>query len=624
VTRAAIVLAAAVLVPAVADAQDITYTRGCTPGLVCSQSVDPPFQLSRPVVCRQPSGPACCNAQPFCLPETCAVADGFHDSSSSILFYEPDSHHCCTGRQRPCDDPFELANEIAASGGTIPADAACLEYSAGSLVQSADISGPGCTFFCGDGFLNVRGNDLAPGTPDDEICDDGNTDDGDGCSSDCTVEVALRPVGFIAGSSGPSIVDFQVAMWIDEFFEDGSKGNGSVDSNMILLFTQCFGGAWLDNFNGTIGDFSAGGLAFDGVAFTNTTRISADLTGLTSDYGGAHVGFRETLEPGANISDVYAAGVAAAQSLEPEDRDPDAPQIFGPTSKTVGGMTSTHILVWASEPDDAGQDLADIAEIRSRFALAPATEITVLAGDQDFVNAHPTVDGPATRDGLRTALMNIGAKMDDGVDEQFVLFLTDHGGFFQSDFVANALAANGGLAAWNAAVTGDTSGAIQKSLADPSVSPPLGSLTFTTSQTPVVDFDPADVCVELQVGANPPSPMGCLDLAVQGTLTLADGNVVNTLELSQSLSEVTDMFTNQIGPGEPASITITATNAGAGSVAIDQLFYSPGNIPKRSDTSHVPAVPAIGAAALLAALLGVGVTAGRRRGRRCQAGRPGA
>ena len=43
--------------------------------------------------------------------------------------------------------------------------------------------------WCGDGVRQNSGMDLERGTADDEECDDGNRDDGDGCSNQCTVPV---------------------------------------------------------------------------------------------------------------------------------------------------------------------------------------------------------------------------------------------------------------------------------------------------------------------------------------------------------------------------------------------------------------------------------------------------
>lgn len=42
---------------------------------------------------------------------------------------------------------------------------------------------------CGDGILQPAGADGILNTADDEFCDDGNTDDGDGCDAYCSIEI---------------------------------------------------------------------------------------------------------------------------------------------------------------------------------------------------------------------------------------------------------------------------------------------------------------------------------------------------------------------------------------------------------------------------------------------------
>ena len=54
---------------------------------------------------------------------------------------------------------------------------------------------------CGNGIVEGYGPDGTYGTDDDEICDDGNTENGDGCSADCTLESPLKvPDTFLTGS----------------------------------------------------------------------------------------------------------------------------------------------------------------------------------------------------------------------------------------------------------------------------------------------------------------------------------------------------------------------------------------------------------------------------------------
>jgi hypothetical protein len=96
--------------------------------------------------------------------------------------------------------------------------------------------------------------------------------------------------------------------WIDDYFEDGSKGNGTVSSNIVTYQTQCFGGDFLENFNSTTGD-TAGGGAFDSVGFTNTTAYSANEAGKSAYYGGYHVGAMTGIAQGGNSGTVHTAAV---------------------------------------------------------------------------------------------------------------------------------------------------------------------------------------------------------------------------------------------------------------------------------------------------------------------------
>ena len=56
------------------------------------------------------------------------------------------------------------------------------------------------------------------------------------------------------------------------------------------------------------------------------------------------------------------------------------------------------------------------------------TTVDVLAGDGSFDYGDlPTSVGAANKENLRSKLQEIGARMDDGADEQFIFFITDHG-----------------------------------------------------------------------------------------------------------------------------------------------------------------------------------------------------
>lgn len=69
------------------------------------------------------------------------------------------------------------------------ASQAALEATLTANQQALDNAFPGGAFYvCGDGV-----EDHDPTIPYDEECDDGNNDDGDGCSASCTIEPAPAP-----------------------------------------------------------------------------------------------------------------------------------------------------------------------------------------------------------------------------------------------------------------------------------------------------------------------------------------------------------------------------------------------------------------------------------------------
>ena len=71
--------------------------------------------------------------------------------------------------------------------------------------------------------------------------------------------------GTLTTNSGPLIADWDVPGWINQFFEDGSKLNDQVSSNIVVVGTTSYFGDFIDNFNNTTGE-AVGGAAFDTVA----------------------------------------------------------------------------------------------------------------------------------------------------------------------------------------------------------------------------------------------------------------------------------------------------------------------------------------------------------------------
>lgn len=218
--------------------------------------------------------------------------------------------------------------------------------------------------------------------------------------------------GSISVDNGPTVYDWQIAEWIDEFFEDGSKDNGSVGSKITFINTACYGGDFAENFNGATGD-AAGGGAFDTVGFTNIGFVAANSAGKPSYYSGFHDNAAAATTPANDAQDVVNAGSAG--------KDPrETPVAFG-SNHNLSGTTSTHVLVWAGKPN--AQDQTDVNNIHNAFTGQANTTVTVLSGNGTGANA----DGAATLTNLKSALQNIGAMMDDGADESFVFFITDHG-----------------------------------------------------------------------------------------------------------------------------------------------------------------------------------------------------
>ena len=209
--------------------------------------------------------------------------------------------------------------------------------------------------------------------------------------------------GTLVSGEGPDVYDWQLDLLLDLFL-------GNNYHSRILAFTECYGGDKIDEFSGD----------------PATTILSGSMPGRTTRYGGYHRGLAQGLAPGTDTDTAHQAGVDAADPA-------DSPTKVGPnqeigTGGDGGAIQSTHVLVWAGDPN--GQDQQDINDIHGSFDGQPATTVTVLAGDGSGAN----VDGAASLSNLVSALSSIGALMNPA--EQFILFVTDHGDLdaSESDF----------------------------------------------------------------------------------------------------------------------------------------------------------------------------------------------
>lgn len=216
-----------------------------------------------------------------------------------------------------------------------------------------------------------------------------------------TLMPALAPaesLGTLVADDGNDVYDFELRELIDIYI-------GSNYESMILAFTQCYGGDHIDNFSD----------------LGNTAILSGGAPGTTTDYGGYHASLGQNLTPGSDTDTAHAAGEAGASSG-------DSPTTAG-TNQTIGGTGSTHVLIWAGQPNNLDQD--DIDNLVNNFGGQPNTTVTVLSGDGTGANT----DGAATMDNLIDSLDDIGDQM--GPDEQFVLFVTDHGNLDEGVFNFN-------------------------------------------------------------------------------------------------------------------------------------------------------------------------------------------
>jgi hypothetical protein len=179
----------------------------------------------------------------------------------------------------------------------------------------------------------------------------------------------------------------------------------------LLVFTQCYGGDFLDNFAGD----------------PNTAATSANEPGKPAYYGGYDDDAAAGLRPGAGRT----AGDMHGDASAPGAKDPrETPQtggglpVGGFPLDPVGtnGISSRHILFYAGKPNAADDGYLDT--IRDNFAGEANTTVRGVGG------APGHYDHPGTHKGLQDALDEIAAEIAASPSpcrEQFILFVSDHG-----------------------------------------------------------------------------------------------------------------------------------------------------------------------------------------------------
>ncbi len=215
-------------------------------------------------------------------------------------------------------------------------------------------------------------------------------------------DAPLRPavvveMGTLPVTSGPDIKDTQLRQMLDAFIPTTNA------HSTLLVFTQCFAGNMADDFAGRAG----------------TAVLSATAPGERAQYGGYHDDAAAALYPGVGRTsdDVHAAGVAGKSGIEHPFSN-GAPVSLEPTSDT-GEIRSRHVLIYAGQPNAA--DEADCRRIENNFENKLNTTVTTIGCKGN----SPTISHPATMQELSKTLEFIGSQM--GPNEQFILFVTDHG-----------------------------------------------------------------------------------------------------------------------------------------------------------------------------------------------------
>lgn len=201
----------------------------------------------------------------------------------------------------------------------------------------------------------------------------------------------------LSASDGAPIRDDTLELLLDQHVPTGNAHSS------LLVFTQCYGGSMVDEFADREG----------------TSVLSATVPAQTARYGGYHDDAAAALyaEDGRTSDDVHEAGTDGASSLE----DPIAQGPAAPLDEVGStGIGSRHVLVYAGQPEE--KDVEDRDTIEQNFAGDPDTTVTTVGG----AGQADGWDYPGTFAGLRDALVEISAWMDP--TEQFVLFVTDHGG----------------------------------------------------------------------------------------------------------------------------------------------------------------------------------------------------
>ena len=141
-----------------------------------------------------------------------SCSDDSTSGSSGVIVEEPVCGNGVVEQGESCDDGN------AESGDGCRADCAAVEpgYRCPTPGQACVVITPDDEVVCGDGALG-----------DGEVCDDGNTESGDGCTADCS---AVEP-GFLCPDVGQPCIEEHVPVCGDGVLEDGEVcDDGNIES----------------------------------------------------------------------------------------------------------------------------------------------------------------------------------------------------------------------------------------------------------------------------------------------------------------------------------------------------------------------------------------------------------
>ncbi len=219
-------------------------------------------------------------------------------------------------------------------------------------------------------------------------------------------EEGQKPVrrGALTDIDGQTFTSADLRKWIDICMPPG------VRQDMILIFSQCYGANWFQDF-------------LDEIA-ADVTMLAASQEDKESTYGGVHKAYADNLHPTNTVKKLKDEGVKRIEGAALGDTVASA----GNQDRPIGGTSSTHVLVWAGNPNP--QDWGDIERIRKNFAGHTNTTVFVLAGGSDVKDKDGNYTSlKATKDNMKLALATIGLlmRLSGPLREQFILHVTDHG-----------------------------------------------------------------------------------------------------------------------------------------------------------------------------------------------------